>query len=129
MRRLDEAKGKGETLRRERDTPIHPKPTPLMPATQKMHKSISFRSAHNSKFKEDIRMWDATRAVAREEKNQKRSARSPPATELFVDEDIEENPVGGLSMSCTATLGTCGTGNLRCVPSGLDMMSVMLGPM
>jgi hypothetical protein len=28
------------------------KPTPLMPATQKkMHKSISFRSAHNSKFK------------------------------------------------------------------------------
>lgn len=48
--------------------------------------------------------------------------------ELLVDDDMEENPLGGLSMSWTATLGNCGTGSLRCVPSGLDMMSEILGP-
>lgn len=129
-RRLDQATVRKKKLRRERkDTPIQ---TDTVDACNPEKCTSLYRFvARMTANSEDIRMWglEAKSHGEKRREDQKRSARSPPATELFVDEDIEEKPVGGLSMSCTATLGTCGTGNLRCVPSDFDMMSVMLGPM
>lgn len=59
-----------------------------------------------------------------------RCARSSPAIEGVADELPEEKPlfVGPLSRSCTATLGTWGTGSLRWAPSGFEMMSPILRP-
>lgn len=45
----------------------------------------------------------------------------------LTDGVCDEYPLGD-NMSWTGILGTCGTGSLRWVPSGLLMMSVILGP-
>lgn len=65
------------------------------------------------------------RSVSLRERESERDYSS--ITEPLTDGVLDENPFGA-NMSCTGILGTCGTGSLRCVPSGLLMMSVMLGP-
>lgn len=59
--------------------------------------------------------------------------RSPPATLLVELLRPLELKTSGASRSCTATLGTCGTGNFRWDPSGLLMISErdmpVLGPL
>lgn len=59
-----------------------------------------------------------------------RFARSSPANEGVEEELPEEKPLfgGPLRRSWTATLGTCGTGSLRCAPSGFEMISPILRP-
>jgi hypothetical protein len=53
-----------------------------------------------------------------------------PATEPVVDDGPEElKPFSLLSKSWTATLGTWGTGSFRCVPSVLDMISLIVRPL
>lgn len=57
-----------------------------------------------------------------------RSARSFPADDPAADECPDEEKPLICNISCTATLGGCGTGNFRCDPSDRDMMSLIRRP-
>jgi hypothetical protein len=53
-----------------------------------------------------------------------------PATDALLEDGPDEKPVLLLlRRSCTATFGTKGIGSFRCVPSDLDMMSLILMPL